>query len=82
MDSLAVIITSVSLVAGVLQIVLFFKIWGMCNDVRALRNQQCSEHPSQEANNGSTNTSYAGLLISFLLVIVLFVIIFFVGIYS
>lgn len=82
MGSLTIIFTLVSLVAGVLQIILFFKVWGMCNDVRALRNQQCPEQPSQETNNGSTNTSYSGLLISFLLVIVLFVIIFFVGIYS
>lgn len=64
MDTLTIIITLVSLVTGVLQIILFFKVWGMCDDVRDLRNQQCPEQPSQEANNG-----YSGILIAFFMLI-------------
>ena len=32
-------LTIVLLVFGVLQIVLFFKIWGMTNDIREMRNK-------------------------------------------
>ena len=31
------IVALITLVAGVLQIILFFKIWGMTNDIRALK---------------------------------------------
>lgn len=65
MNTLSIIITLVSVIAGVLQIVLFFKVWGMCDDVRDLRNQQCPEQPSQQTNNG-----YSGLLIAFLMAII------------
>lgn len=67
MDTLTIIITLVSLVAGVFQIILFFKVWGMCNDVRALRQQQCPEMPAQ----GNKNNGYSGLLIAFFMVIII-----------
>lgn len=60
MDILSIIITLVSLVAGVLQIILFFKVWGMCDDIKALRQQHCS------ASQSSTSGLGGGLL--FLLV--------------
>lgn len=74
MDTLTIIITLVSFVAGVLQIILFFKVWGMCNDVRALRNQQCPEQPSQEGN-ANKSAGYSGILTSFLIVIIIFTLI-------
>lgn len=43
MDVISVIITLVSVVAAVLQIVLFFKVWGMCNDIKAMRQVQAPE---------------------------------------
>lgn len=55
MDTLSIIITLVSVIAGVLQIVLFFKVWGMCNDVRVMRQQQCKENSSNEDDNGFGN---------------------------
>lgn len=70
MDTLTIIITLVSVVAGVLQIILFFKVWGMCNDVRALRNQQCPEQSSQEGN-ANKSAGYSGILTSFLIVIII-----------
>lgn len=45
MNTLSIIITLVSAIAGLLQIILFFKIWAMCNDVRALRRQTTGEEP-------------------------------------
>ena len=36
-------IAIVSLVAGVLQIILFFKVWGMTNDVKALKKDHFCE---------------------------------------
>lgn len=36
-------IAIVSLVAGVLQIILFFKVWGMTNDIRELKKDHFSE---------------------------------------
>jgi Na+-transporting methylmalonyl-CoA/oxaloacetate decarboxylase gamma subunit len=39
MESITVITTFVLFIFGVLQIILFFKIWGMTNDVRKLVNK-------------------------------------------
>lgn len=44
MDKLAIIITLVSLVAGVLQIILFFKVWGMCNNVASMNEDALRKH--------------------------------------
>lgn len=54
MDILSIIITLVSLVAGVLQIILFFKVWGMCDDIKALRQQHClaSQSPTSGLGGG------------------------------
>ena len=37
------IVALITLVAGVLQIILFFKIWGMTNDIRALKRDHFIE---------------------------------------
>lgn len=39
MDGLSLFFTLVLIVFAVLQIILFFKIWGMTNDVKAMRKQ-------------------------------------------
>lgn len=36
---MAAFISIISLIAVVLQIILFFKVWRMCNDVRAIREE-------------------------------------------
>lgn len=33
------IVSLVMLVFGILQIILFFKLWGMTNDIRSMKNQ-------------------------------------------
>jgi len=42
------ITTIILLIFGVLQIILFFKIWGMCNDVRELKKEFVKEKKSHE----------------------------------
>lgn len=79
MNTLSIIFAMVSVVAAVLQIILFFKIWGMCNDVRALRNQHCSDQPTHE-NNGIKSVNYGCLLE--LLLVGLLLIVFLVSIYN
>lgn len=37
-------IAIVSLVAGILQIILFFKVWGMTNDIRELKKDHFNEN--------------------------------------
>jgi hypothetical protein len=41
-------IAIVSLVAGILQIILFFKVWGMTNDIKALKNDHFYETKFEE----------------------------------
>lgn len=43
MENLSIIIALVSLAAGVLQIFLFFKVWGMCNDIKSIKEKQQDE---------------------------------------
>lgn len=47
------ILTIVLLVFGVLQIILFFKMWGMTNDIKEMRNKYLKEEDEEritEAN--------------------------------
>lgn len=34
-----ILIDVLTIIWGILSIILFFKVWGMCDDVRALRNK-------------------------------------------
>lgn len=36
---MAALISIISFVAAIMQIILFFKVWRMCNDIRAMRQQ-------------------------------------------
>lgn len=73
MDTLSIIITLVSVIASVLQIVLFFKVWGMCNDVRVMRQQQCKENSSNEDDNGFGRLLiwFVGIIIFVIILIIL-----------
>ena len=75
MDTLSIIITLVSVIAGVLQIVLFFKVWGMCDDIRALRKSATpvTENAVSEEDNADNSLSW---LIAIAVVTVLLVLIF------
>lgn len=75
MDTLSIIITLVSVIAGVLQIVLFFKVWELCNDVRAIRKSATpvTENAVSEKDKADNSLSW---LIAVAVVIVLLVLIF------
>lgn len=38
-----VLVTIITLVSAILQIILFFKVWGMCNDVKRMASHFCGE---------------------------------------
>lgn len=75
MDTLSIIIALVGAVAGLLQIILFFKVWGMCNDVKAIRNAQDSEAPATNESNKSTDGGW-GMLMLFIVIVVIIVVFF------
>jgi hypothetical protein len=43
-----VVIYIIGIVFGILQIILFFKIWGMTNDVKDLKNKFCTRGLNQD----------------------------------
>lgn len=64
-EVLSIIIPLVSVVAGILQIVLFFKVWGMCNDVRAMRRGYASntQEPGSNITESKVEAKGCGWLI-------------------
>ena len=48
-------LTIVLLVFGVLQIVLFFKIWGMTNDIREMRNEYLKDEDEKVLEEVTNN---------------------------
>lgn len=42
MESLSIVLTLVSIAFCILQIILFFKVWGMCNDVAEMNDRMKS----------------------------------------
>ena len=71
MNTLTIIITLVSLVAGVLQIILFFKIWGMCDDIKALRQQHCSASQSPTSGLGGLLFLLVGVIIFIVFLVIM-----------
>ena len=51
------LVSIIIIVFGILQIILFFKIWGMTNDVREIKNMlELNIRQKYDAFNHSTNT--------------------------
>lgn len=71
MDTLSIIITLVSVLASILQIILFFKVWGMCNDIKAMREATASTQES----DGGVSIAGIGLLIVLVVIVTLLVVI-------
>lgn len=44
MENYITLLVFISLIFGILQIILFFKIWGMTNDIRDIKNKYLSEN--------------------------------------
>lgn len=60
MENIATILGIILLVFGILQIILFFKMWGMTNDVKQIRNKlapDSPEHFAREILKGDSNTA-------------------------
>lgn len=66
---MATIISIISLIAAVLQIILFFKVWRMCNDIRAMR-QQTAPLPDK-VDDGTSIISLMVVIIAVIFVVVM-----------
>lgn len=74
MENLSIIIALVSLVAGVLQIILFFKVWGMCNDIKALRKVTIKEEGNTIPGADKADNSLSWLIAIAVVVVIVIVI--------
>lgn len=72
MNALSIIITLVSVIAGVLQIILFFKIWGMCNDIKAMRQVQAPEVEAKKDEVADSSMSWMIMIAVIAVVILVF----------
>lgn len=69
METLSIIISLVNVVAGVLQIILFFKVWRMCNDIKAMRQVQ-APLPEQSTEEKNANETREGCALAAFLIVV------------
>lgn len=74
MEIISIIVALVGVISGILQIVLFFKVWGMCNDVRAMRNAQTPHHITDNKANDKQEEDEKKTMIGCLALIVCFAI--------
>ena len=79
MGSMATIAVIVAMVFGILQIILFFKIWAMTNDIRKIKNKYMNEGIDDPIKTESSEVSTTDKR-SIRLVSVLFTLVPFVGI--
>lgn len=69
---LSIITTLVSVIAGVLQIILFFKIWGLCNDIKAMRQVQAPEGEAKKDEVADSSMSWMIMIAVIAVVILVF----------
>lgn len=74
MDALSIIITLVTVVAGILQIILFFKVWGMCNDIKALRKVTIKEEGNTIPEEDKADNSLSWLVVIAVVAVIVIVI--------
>jgi hypothetical protein len=74
MDALSIIITLVTVVAGILQIILFFKVWGMCNDIKALRKATIKEEGNTIPEEDKADNSLSWLVVIAVVAVIVIVI--------
>ena len=48
-------LTIILLIFGVLQIILFFKVWGMTNDINDIRNKYLKDEDEKQRKNTEHN---------------------------
>lgn len=59
MIAIPIIIQIGVIVIAVLNIILFFKLWGATNDIRKIRNEICKDVPAQKTANPTVGKSAA-----------------------
>ena len=60
MEGIMFLVSIIIIVYGILQIILFFKIWGMTSDVREIKNMlESNIRQKYAAFNHSTNTDHS-----------------------
>lgn len=74
MDKFYIIFTVVSVIAGLLQIILFFKVWGMCNDIKALRKVTIKEEGNTIPEEDKADNSLSWLVAIAVVAVVVIVI--------
>ena len=74
MDKFYIIFTIVSVIAGLLQIILFFKVWGMCNDIKALRKATIKEDGNTIPEEDKADNSLSWLVVIAVVAVVVIVI--------
>lgn len=74
MDKFYIIFTVVSVIAGLLQIILFFKVWGMCNDIKALRKATIKEEGNTIPEEDKADNSLSWLVAIAVVAVVVIVI--------
>lgn len=55
MLAIPVIIYVILIIFGILNIILFFKLWGATNDIRKIRNAICGSLPGSNKDNAAIN---------------------------
>lgn len=55
MEGITIVVSVVVVIFGVLQIILFFKLWGMTNDVKEMKNMMKPNSMLEMGNQNSTN---------------------------
>ena len=63
METISIIVTLISVIASILHIMLFFKVWGMCNDIKAMRKSTIKEEQSTIAKKDEADNSLSWLIL-------------------
>ena len=76
MEELTIILGIVILVFGILQIILFFKLWGMTNDVKAIKMSLCKEEfcPQISSKKDQVSEMLYGTRAAIAIILILFII--------
>jgi hypothetical protein len=63
METISIIVTLISVIASIMQIMLFFKVWEMCNDIKAMRKSTIKEEQSTIAKKDEADNSLSWLIL-------------------
>ena len=64
MEGITLLVSIILIVFGVLQIILFFKLWGMTNDIRKLKDHFVPESKCLGNNSADPGAKYVIIIIA------------------